>query len=49
MLLALASNAVLKIGDRGAVWDDRVSLRVTAAFAMWAAVGAAVWFFVAKI
>lgn len=49
VLLALASNAVQKILVAISAGTREFSLRVTAVFALWAAVGAATWLVAAKI
>ncbi len=49
ILLALVSNAVLKIGVAALSGTARFTMRVTAAFAIWGAVGTGFWFFVTKI
>lgn len=49
VLLALASNAVQKIMVAAAAGTRDFALRVTAVFALWAAVGAGTWFICLKI
>lgn len=49
VLLALASNAVLKIVIAAALGRKQFAIRVTASFLLWAAAGGAAWFFVTKI
>jgi uncharacterized membrane protein (DUF4010 family) len=49
ILLALVSNAVVKIVVAALSGTVGFTLRVTAAFAIWAAVGAVTWFLVTKI
>ena len=49
ILLALVSNAVLKIAVAAMSGTVGFAVRVAAAFAVWGAVGAGFWFFVAKI
>jgi uncharacterized membrane protein (DUF4010 family) len=49
VLLALASNAVLKILAAAATGTRAFTLRVTATFAFWAAIGAAAWWIAAKV
>ena len=49
ILLALVSNAALKIGVAALSGTVAFTLRVAAAFAIWAAIGAAAWLFVSKI
>ena len=49
VLLALASNAVLKIGVALLAGTMSFTLRVTGAFALWAAVGAAAWWIFKKV
>lgn len=49
VLLALASNAVLKVVIAGLSGTRAFALRVTAAFALWAAVGAAAWWIALKV
>lgn len=49
ILLALVSNALLKAGIAALSGTIAFTVRICAAFAIWSAVGAAVWFFVIKI
>ena len=49
VLLALASNAVLKIACAAVAGTRAFTLRVTATFAFWAAIGAAAWWITTKV
>jgi uncharacterized membrane protein (DUF4010 family) len=49
VLLALAANAVQKILVAIAAGTREFAWRVTAVFALWAAVGAGTWFICAKV
>lgn len=49
ILLALVSNALLKIAIAALSGTAAFTLRITAAFAMWTATGAAAWFLFLKI
>jgi uncharacterized membrane protein (DUF4010 family) len=49
VLLALAANAVQKILVALSAGTRQFALRVTAVFALWAAVGAGTWFICVKI
>jgi len=49
VLLALASNAILKILSAAVTGTRAFTLRVTATFAFWAAIAAATWWIAAKI
>jgi uncharacterized membrane protein (DUF4010 family) len=49
VLLALAANAVQKIGVAASSGTQEFALRVTGMFALWAAIGAGTWFICLKV